>query len=92
MINKEITKLVQEIKIHAVDYALLFTISIMTMIFLINFRGQRSVQLTIFIFYALCYIGWSLLHHIKSKTFHHKIIMEYILIAGCILMTLLVFF
>ncbi|OGK16611.1 hypothetical protein A2690_03275 [Candidatus Roizmanbacteria bacterium RIFCSPHIGHO2_01_FULL_39_12b] len=83
-------KIIEEIKEHFLDYSLLTALSLLTVLLLIYFQGSRFLQLSFFGLFAFIYILWGIIHHKKEKTLHHKVVVEYLLIAGCILMTLMI--
>jgi len=92
MNTKVWSKLRKEVEEHIVDYVLLTCLSLLTVVLLITFTHNRFIQIMLLVVFTLLYFMWGIVHHIKEKTLHRKIVIEYLLIAGCILVTLLSFF
>ncbi len=88
MSKQVLQKLKIELKEHWVDYLLFGAISILVLVLLVEYNHNRSAQIILLFMYAVSYILWGIMHHAKEKTLHHKVTLEYILIAGCILVTL----
>ena len=78
----------KELKNHLFDYLLLITAGIFFLILLNIFRGQRTIEFIVLIFFAFFYIIWGVYHHIINETFRLKTVVEYILVAFIIIFLL----
>ncbi len=87
-----VTQLMKEFKSSLVDYLLLFTGSILFLLFLELFQGQRLASFLVIVVFILLYIFWGILHHLGQETLNVKSVIEYILIGLTILLLLTVVF
>ena len=78
----------KELKKHFLDYLLLIIVGIFTIICLLLFRGERSVQFGFIIVYAIFYILWAMYHHLLNGSLRLKNMLEYILIALIIVLSI----
>lgn len=63
------------------DYFVLILVSLALLYILKIVPNTDFMHFIIITMYCLFYILWGILHHIKDKTFHFKIIAEYVLFA-----------
>ena len=66
---------------HASDYSFL---AILAVIYIVSiFRYQSTPQYLLFatIIFAVLYFIWGIFHHVKTRSFHAKIVLEYLLVA-----------
>lgn len=87
-----ITQLEKEFKSSSLDYLLLFTGSILFLLFLQLFQGQRILSFLVILIFVSLYILWGILHHSAEKTLNLKSVLEYIFIGLTILLLLTVVF
>lgn len=87
-----ITLLKKEFKSSYLDYLLLFTGSILFLLFLQLFQGQRIWSFLVILVFVSLYIFWGILHHAAEKTLNFKSVIEYIFIGLTILLLLTVVF
>ena len=71
-----------------VDYLILTLIVSIAIILILYFNGNKNFQQMIIICLSVLYVLWGIFHHIKEKTLHPKVVVEYTLFA--ILGTILV--
>ena len=81
-----ISKLGKELERYAIDYLVLISATVITISILSLYRGMPSAQFSMLVLYVTFYIFWGVMHHIRDKTFHMKIIMEYVLIGFSVLL------
>lgn len=81
-------KCVLEIKKSLIDYVVLYCLGITTLFLLIKASPHRSFQLLVLSGFGIVYVLWASLHHAREKTFHSKIMLEYVLIVVSILIML----
>lgn len=87
-----ITQLKKEFKSSLLDYLLLFTGSILFLLFLQLFQGQRLSSFLVILVFVSLYVFWGILHHSAEKTLNIKSVIEYIFIGLTILLLLTVVF
>lgn len=75
------------------EYLLLATAGVFFIFLLSLFKGDRTNQFIIMLFFSVVYVGWGIIHHIRHKTLHLKIVLEYILIGalGLFLLQIILF-
>lgn len=68
------------------DYLILTFIVSLAIALILFFNGNHYYQQLIIIGLSILYIVWGILHHLKEKTLHSKVVLEYVLFAllGCI--------
>lgn len=69
----------KEFKTHTFDYLLFLTAGIIFLIALNLFRGEQLVQFLILFAFISFYIIWGIYHHAFTKTFHLRVVLEYVL-------------
>lgn len=77
-----------EITKRLFEYLFLMTAGVFFILLLSLFKNDRTSQYIIMTFFAMFYIVWGVVHHIIRRTFHVKIVIEYILIAGLAILLL----
>lgn len=82
----------KELKSSLLDYLLLLTGSILFLVFLQLFQGQRIMSFIVIFAFVSLYILWGILHHSAEKTLNLKIVIEYVFIGLTILLLLTVVF
>lgn len=87
-----ITLLKKELKSSTLDYLLLFTGSVLFLLFLQLFQGQRVLSFLVILVFVSLYVFWGILHHSAEKTLNLKSVLEYIFIGLTILLLLIVVF
>lgn len=75
----------KEIQIHIFDYLLFITAGIFFLLALHLFRGEQLLQFIVLLAFVSFYIIWGIYHHAFTKTFHVKIVLEYVLLGFLIL-------
>lgn len=92
MTSKSITKhLRQELYEFRLDYVVLFLCAFLYLATTFVIRSDRSLQFFLNVAFAGFYIGWGAVHHMLDKTLTFKVVLEYLLIAGTILILTEVF-
>lgn len=81
-------------KAHLIaEYLLLGTAGVFFLVLIALLRSQPIKQFGLLLTFAVFYVGWAVIHHIKDRTFHIRILLEYILIGSVVLvLARLVFF
>jgi len=82
----------KELSAHTLDYLILVSASVVFLLFLRMFRGERTESLLTLLIFTSFYIMWGLVHHTKEKTLHIKNVLEYIIISFVILLLSIVAF
>ena len=82
----------KELRSSLLDYLLLFTGSILFLLFLQLFQGQRILSFIVIFAFVSLYILWGIIHHSAEKTLNFKIMIEYVFIGLTILLLLTVVF
>lgn len=75
---------------HLCEYLALATAGVFFIFLLSLFKGDRTAQFTIMLFFAAVYVGWGIVHHHLNRTLYLKIVVEYILIAAIGILLLLI--
>jgi hypothetical protein len=70
---------------HLFDYTYIVIVSVIYVLAMRLFTGYRSMQLFVILAFVLMYIVWGIYHHIITKTFRLRILLEYLLIGATIL-------
>lgn len=65
------------------EYLLLITAGIFFLVLIALAKSQPVKQYGLLLTFAVFYVGWAIIHHIKDKSLHLRVILEYILI-GCV--------
>ncbi len=81
-----------ELRSSLMDYLLLLSGSVLFLLFLQLFQGQRMMSFLVILIFVLLYVFWGILHHSAEKTLNLKIVIEYIFIGVTILLLLTVVF
>lgn len=84
--------MVKELKSSLLDYLLLFTGSVMFLLFLNVFQGQRLLSFLVILIFVSLYVVWGIYHHASEKTLNTKSVIEYLFIGATILLLLTVVF
>lgn len=77
-----------ELRKHFVDYLLLVVAGLFTVLCLTLFKGEQSTQFMFIIGYGVFYLLWAWLHHSLEKTLKVKNMLEYVLIALIIVISI----
>ncbi|MFS8159297.1 MAG: hypothetical protein ACMG6E_03625 [Candidatus Roizmanbacteria bacterium] len=81
-----VKSLSREVRTHHFDYTFLVLASLLTLVAIFYFQNQRTVQMGVLVIFGLFYVLWGTIHHIKDRSFHLKVLLEYILISLAILL------
>ncbi len=91
--TSKLNKLVRrELRGSLLDYLLLLSGSVIFLLFLQLFQGQRLMSFAVIIIFVFLYVFWGVLHHSSDKSLNAKSVIEYILIGITILLLLIVVF
>lgn len=66
---------------HILDYLILCIIVSVGIILILIYSGNPVLQRLVVVTLSALYVIWGVLHHLKEKTFHLQILVEYSLIA-----------
>lgn len=83
--------MITEITNHKTEYTILFTYTVLSLIFFFGF-SQNSQRFTIIALYGAFYFCWSIIHHLINKTLTTMVVLEYLLITSLALVCLKVVF
>ncbi len=83
--HKELKK---EFEKHFLDYVLLIIAGVFTVVCLYMFKGNRGMQMALVVGYAIFYVAWAMYHHLLNSSMRLKNMLEYILIASIIVLTI----
>ncbi len=75
---------------HVLFYIALFVVLLLGGFLLYFFQGQPGVQLWVVVGSAIFYIVWGATHHILEDEFDWEVLLDYLLIAGLVLVIFLV--
>lgn len=75
-----------EIKRHWIDYGTLALASFLTIFLVWKYQGSSDVQFSVFIVFAIYYVIWGVVHHIRDNSWTIKVILEYFLISSILLL------
>jgi len=64
-----------------IDYCVLAILATAYLIFVFNYQTVPKYILISTIVFAITYIIWGVTHHLKSKNFHARVVLEYLLVA-----------
>ncbi|KXK08562.1 MAG: hypothetical protein UZ21_OP11001000552 [Microgenomates bacterium OLB22] len=81
MSKKVLKGIVRETIIHHIDYLLLLGASVYTVAIALLKQENHDAQRTVIALYGLFYMIWGWFHHRKEKSFHIKVLAEYVLIG-----------
>lgn len=87
-----IPSLKKEFSRHLLDYLILFTASVLFLVLVKNFEGERIKSFVSLVGFVFFYIAWGAYHHSREKTLHLKTVLEYILIGFIALFVLTITF
>ncbi len=82
----------KELQTSSLEYLLLFTGSVLFLLLLKIFQGQRLLSFAVILSFVSLYIIWGFLHHAAERTLNLKSMIEYIFIGLTILLLLTVVF
>lgn len=63
------------------DYTILTLIAIFYLVFIYTYQTVPKYILFSTVVFALIYVIWGVLHHLKAKSFHSRVVLEYFLVA-----------
>lgn len=63
------------------DYGILAILSMGYLFFIYTYQSVPKYILAATIVFAITYIIWGVVHHLKARTFHLKVVLEYFLVA-----------
>ena len=86
MSRKVIRSISTDIHTNHFDYTFLALFAGLTLVALFYFQNQKSLQLGILSLFGIFYVLWGAIHHLKDRSFHLKVLLEYILISVAILL------
>lgn len=70
---------------HWIDYSTLALASVMTIFLVWRYQGAADIQFSVFIVFAIYYVVWGVVHHLRDNTWTVKVVLEYILISSILL-------
>lgn len=65
-----------------IDYCVLAVLAIGYLAFVFNYQTVPKYVLISTIAFAVTYVIWGVVHHLKSKNFHTRVVLEYLLVAA----------
>ena len=65
-----------------IDYCVLAVLAIAYLIFVFNYQTVPKYILISTIVFAITYVIWGVTHHLKSKNFHTRVVLEYLLVGA----------
>lgn len=71
-----------KIMIHKGDYSALAILITGYLIFVFRFQTIPQYLLLATIAFALLYIIWGIMHHLRTHSLHPRVVLEYFLVAG----------
>ena len=66
---------------HRGEYSILAILSSVYLVFIFRFQTMPKYILLATIGFATTYVIWGIIHHLRVKNFHAKIVLEYFLVA-----------
>lgn len=63
------------------EFSLLATLAALYFLVIIRFQSTPQIILFATIAFGVSYVLWGVVHHLRSKNFHAKIVLEYLLVA-----------
>lgn len=63
------------------DYSILAIICIVYLVTIYRFQTTPKFVLLSTIIFTMIYLIWGISHHLRSKNFHGRIVLEYLLVA-----------
>jgi hypothetical protein len=63
------------------DYGILAILATVYMVTIFRYQTNPKLVLIATASFALLYLIWGVLHHLRSKNFHARIVLEYLLVA-----------
>lgn len=64
-----------------IDYCVLAVLAIAYLAFVYNYQTVPKYVMFATIVFGVAYIIWGVVHHLKSKNFHTRVVLEYLLVA-----------
>lgn len=81
MSKKVLKGIVRESFVHHLDYLILLGASVYTVAIALIKQEDHTMQRLVIALYGLFYMAWGWFHHRKEKSFHVKVLAEYVLIG-----------
>ncbi|MEI6690127.1 MAG: hypothetical protein WCL07_00090 [bacterium] len=73
--------MINDIIRHKIDYSLLAIISMVYIMVFLVYQNQPQILIIATCFFGFTYILWGVLHHLKTRTLHPKVVLEYFLVS-----------
>lgn len=64
------------------DYSILTLICVAYLAFVLNYRTVPKYILISTVVFAISYVIWGVIHHLRAKNFHTRVVLEYLLVAA----------
>ena len=64
------------------DYSILLIVATLYLALIWHYQTSPKYVLFSTVIFALVYLVWGVIHHLKSKSFHARIMLEYLLVAS----------
>jgi hypothetical protein len=65
-----------------IDYCVLAIIAIAYLAFVVNYQTVPRYIFIATIVFGIIYVIWGVIHHLKIKNFHTRVVLEYLLVAA----------
>lgn len=75
--------------LHTLFYIALFAVLALAGWFFFVFQGRQGCQLMAVVGMAVFYIVWGIVHHILEDEFDFEVLLDYLLIAGLVVIVFL---
>jgi hypothetical protein len=82
----------REIRTHLIDYLVLVSASVVFLLFLRIFQGQRLESFLTILIFASFYTMWGIVHHTHLNTLKYKNVVEYVAVSFLMLALCALFF
>lgn len=66
---------------HLSDYSVLAALAGIYVLAIFRYQSTPKFILLATIIFAIIYVIWGTVHHVRNKNFHGKIVLEYFLVA-----------
>jgi hypothetical protein len=81
MSRKVVSGIIKESAKHHLDYLILLGASVYTIAIALLKQEEHDTQRLVIALYGFFYMVWGWFHHHKEKSFHVKVLAEYVLIG-----------
>lgn len=66
---------------HKSDYSLLALLAIVYIVSIFRYQSTSQYLLFATIIFSILYFIWGIFHHLRTQTFHARVVLEYLLVA-----------